>query len=352
MRGLALLALFVLGGCVKNVPLPALAERHRPTTDDGWEISMVRYRAVGTPTGRPVLLCHGISANDRNMDLDERHSLARWIAAHGREAWTVSLRGTGDSDRPNAKEGRAEDFTFDEYWKQDLPAAIHEIQRTTGFDDVDYIGHSMGGMVVYAYLAEGGTGLNAAATLGSPTTLAIGLRTSALLGTLAPVLSPTFSIPSGLGAFILSPLTGFIDDGPVELLLYNRSNTPHEVWGRLLAYGTADIAGGVAHQLALMASTGEFKSVDGAIDFKHDMATVKTPVLVVAARLDRTAPVPAVKDGYRALGGAKEWLLVSEANHAKAEYGHMDLVLGDRAGDEVWSKVLEFFDRHEKELSP
>ena len=58
------------------------------------------------------------------------------------------------------------------------------------------------------------------------------------------------------------------------------------------------------------------------------------------------AMAPAVKDGFRALGGPKEWLLITRANGTRGEYGHMDLVIGERAAGEVWSKVLDFFDRH------
>jgi pimeloyl-ACP methyl ester carboxylesterase len=327
------LALLPLIACVRTVPLPATAELHRPKTEDGLEISLVRYRAE-KPAGRPILLCHGISANDRNMDLDDSTSLARWLAAHGRETWTISLRGTGSSDGSSTT-------TFDEFWEKDLPAAIHEIQRVADVDEVDYIGHSMGGMIVYAYLAEGGRGIHSAITLGSPTTFAFGMLRTPLVGGIGRVIAPSVPVPSGFGARVIAPLAGAIADDPVQLLLYNPENTSSETWSRLLAYGTANIAGGVVKQLAGLARD-EFKSADGRTDFKADMSTIRTPILVVAAQLDRTAPTPAVKDGYRALGGPKWWMVVSRANGAKAEYGHMDLVIGKRAKDEVWPHLLKF----------
>jgi len=55
---------------------------------------------------------------------------------------------------------------------------------------------------------------------------------------------------------------------------------------------------------------------------------------------------PAVKDGYRLLGGPKEWFLAGEENGAEADYSHMDLILGERAQTEVWPRVLDFLDRH------
>jgi len=328
------LAGLLLLSCVRFVPLPSSAELHRPKTHDGWELALVRYLPAGAPTGRPVLLCHGISANDRNMDLDDQHSMARWFAAQGREAWTMSLRGTGTSDAKG-------DVTFDDFWQHDLPAAVDEVRRISGAGSIDYVGHSMGGMILYAYLAEGGQGIASAATLGSPTSFDVGTRAGGLIG-LWPSGVP---IASGFGAYLAAPLEGAIDDGPIERLFYNPANTPPATFGRLMSYGTANIASGVVQQLGRVGA-GRFESADGKHDFKKGMAGITTPVLVVAARLDRVAPVPSVKDGYRALGGPKEWLMVSQAHGAKAEYGHMDLVVGERAAAEVWAKVLRFFERH------
>ena len=176
MKRAPALALFLLcgfPGCPGSyqVPLPPEAELHRVKTSDGWELSLVHYRPKDAPSGPPVLLCHGISANARNMDVDADHSLARWLAAHGRDTWNLSWRATGDSDGVDASHGRPGDFPWEALWQQDYPAAIAEVRRLTGAPAVDFIGHSMGGMVLYAYLAEGGEGVRAAITLGSPTRL-------------------------------------------------------------------------------------------------------------------------------------------------------------------------------------
>jgi hypothetical protein len=38
--------------------------------------------------------------------------------------------------------------------------------------------------------------------------------------------------------------------------------------------------------------------------------------------------------------------VIIRANACAAEYGHRDLVMGERAADEVWSKILDLFNRH------
>lgn len=342
MRALALL-LLSLTGCahVYGQDLPPEAQRHRAKTDDGIEIELTRYLAVGDVKGAPVLLCHGISANARNMDLDERLSMARWFASQGREAWTMSLRGAGTSDTPLGT------TSFDDYWRHDLPAAIEYVQKISGAPSLDYVGHSMGGMVMYAYLSQGGQGIEAVATLGSPTRIDFGSSVESLMTNFGVrIVSPTGAVPSAFGAWLTAPLQGVMNDGPFQRLFYNPQSTEPDAFRRLMIYGTADVAGGTALQLASMMKTGAFASTDKTIDYRADMAKISTPVLVVAARLDRIAMTPAVKDGYRALGGPKEWLLITRANGTRGEYGHMDLVIGERAAGEVWSKVLNFFDRH------
>ncbi len=342
------LAVF-LGGCagLQWVPLPKTAEPHRVRTADGFTLALVRYAPVGATRGRPVLMLHGISANARNMDLDDEHSMARWFAGRGREVWTVSLRGTGESDESNGND-RPHGYSFDAFWQLDLPAAIDYVKKASSTDAVDCVGHSMGGLVIYAYLAQRGQGIHAAATLGSPTKLDWGTNSEALIQLGAKLLPSGWGLWTSWGAHKVVPLQGLFANDPLERLLYVKGNTTLQSFKRLIAYGSADIAPGVAAQFVTQVATGNFVSADAKLDFRRALQAVTTPVIVVAARLDRLALVPGVYDGYRALGGDKQWLLISRAHGAVAEYGHMDLLIGDRAHTDVWTPVLQFFNRHER----
>ena len=46
--------------------------------------------------------------------------------------------------------------------------------------------------------------------------------------------------------------------------------------------------------------------------------------------------------GHDALGGPRRWLLVAEENGAAADYGHMDLLLGEAAGKDVFGPLFEW----------
>lgn len=349
-RPLAAIALvcLALAGCRSSYlqPLPKEAIRHRVKTQDGWEVSLTEYKPIGPATGRPVLLLHGISANDRNMDLDAGHSLARWLAAHGRPVWNLSLRGTGESDGPDPAKGRAAGYDFDTFWKQDLTAAVAYARAQSGGQPLDFVGHSLGGLVLYAYLAEGGEGIAAAVTLGSPTRLDWGLALAPLIPAAKDVVNAKWTVPVVVPASLTAPLSGALGDDPVQVLVYNPRNVDAATWRRLLATGIGDVSMAVALQLAPLVQEGRFLSADRKMDYRKDMARIHVPILVVAGKLDRVGVVPAVKDAYRQLGGPKEWLLIGEENGAQADYGHMDLLVGERASTEVFPKVLDFLERH------
>ncbi len=341
------LALLLQACALRNLylePLPKEAVELKARTADGWDIALIHYKPEGEPKGPPVLLCHGISANYRNMDLDAEHSLARWFASQGREAFSMSLRGTGGSDYPNPEKGRPYEYTLDTFADQDLPAAIAKVKEVTGARKVQFVGHSMGGLIAYTYLARGGRELDAVVILGSPARFVWGGMLETFIrdwGSLA--LEDVDSVPMSELASLVLPLHGEFE-GPVELLLYNPRNVNKAVWKKLIANGLGTIAGGVLRQFTLWFERDTMVSADGSVDYAKALDAVRTPVYVVAGKYDRIAPAPAVKAGYDWMGGPKTFFIAGEANGFEADYGHMDMVIGDRAAKELWPRLLEFFD--------
>lgn len=344
MRPAFCAAALLAAACLRPAAEPAPvrgAERLTARTADGWNLALVRYRPAGASTGLPVLLCHGISANARNMDLDAAHSLAQWMAAHGREAFALSLRGTGESDVPDPEEGRSADYSIDTFAQQDVPAAIAKILEVTGAGQVDYVGHSMGGMVAYIYLARGGGEIHALATLGSPTRFATGGAGEEMLRRASRFARamPFVDVPalSRLSAPIFAGVDTVLDP-----LMYNPNNLSPETWRKLLTEGTGSVSGGVVRQFAQILQRDGLVSADGALDYRPMLSSAKVPALVVAGKLDRIAPAPSVRAGYDLLGGEKSFFVAGEENGFLFDYGHMDLILGERAGQELWPRVLAF----------
>lgn len=340
----------LLGGCalapLRPFPLPPEAEVVRARTEDGWTLALIRYRPVGEPSGPPVLLCHGISANGRNMDLDEGHSLARFLAGRGRETFALSLRGNGESDRPDPERGRPVLYSMDTYAEQDLPAALARVRELTGAPRVDYVGHSMGGLIGYNYLARGGQGVHALVTLGSPARFAWGRDLERVLRRAGEILGDDLEyVDVPLLAKLTLPLHGNVQTA-LDQLLYNPDNVPPDLWRRFISTGVGSISGGVLRQFTLWLERDAMVSADGGTDYTLALGKVTVPALIVAGKGDRIAPAAAVKAGYEALGGPKVFFVAGEENGFVADYGHMDLVIGERAAQELWPRIADFLDGH------
>jgi pimeloyl-ACP methyl ester carboxylesterase len=353
MRPLLALAALLLLGCPSVArlphllePLPSEAEGMRIKTSDGWELVLIRYRAQGEKRGLPVLLVHGIGANGRNMDLDAEHSLARWMSARGREAFVLNLRGTGRSDAPAPERGRPFGYSMDTYAGQDLPAAFAAVREVTGARQVDYVGHSMGGLVLYIYLARGGQDVNAAATLGSPARLNWGGNVERVAQVVAPFVPPFKQVPLTNVTALGYPLYWQVNP-PLDLIFYNPENISDRTWDKLMAVGASNFYGGVVNHFGLWIQRDGMLSADGRIDYLEAMRKrTSPPLFVVAGKTDRLGPVQAVRAGFDAWGGPKQWFIAGEENGLEHDYGHMDLVIGDNAPRELWPRVLSFLDRH------
>src|SRR5262249_3588950 len=127
------------------------------TTDDGWQLALHRYRPVETSRRHPVVLCHGMGANHIGFDLAPEVSLSRRLAALGFDVDAVDLRGHGGSEPAKFRGPHRWGFSFDDYLYRDVPAALAKVLATSGAPAVHWVGHSMGGILLYAQLAALGS---------------------------------------------------------------------------------------------------------------------------------------------------------------------------------------------------
>ncbi|MBN1209181.1 MAG: alpha/beta fold hydrolase [Myxococcaceae bacterium] len=311
-------------------------ELYRVPTDDGAAIAMGRYHPRGEHRyAEPVILCHGLGANRFHMDFNERYSLARHLARAGFETWVLELRGRGLA-------GPAADFTFDDQAEHDVRAALRTV-LSTGARQVLWVGHSKGGLTLYAHLARNPQApVRAAATLGAPFTFAVQPGLRVFMRHIEPLLRlksiPTRRI-AGIAFFGAPP-------GPLTRYMVLADNMDPEVVKRALANVPSDIAGGVVRQFARWIDTHAFTSHDGSFDYRAPLTEVRLPFLLVAGGRDLLAPPLAVARAKEHLGGPVK-LVIAGRDHGFAEdYGHADLVLGRRAPDEIFPLVETFLSAH------
>ncbi|WP_225412692.1 alpha/beta hydrolase [Stigmatella hybrida] len=315
-------------------------ELYRVPTDDGAAICLGRYHPRGERRyAEPVILCHGLGANRFHMDFDEHYSLARHLARAGFETWVLELRGRGLA-------GPSGDFTFDDQAEHDVRAALRTA-LSTGAKEVLWVGHSKGGLMLYAHLARNPQApVRAAVALGSPFTFAVQPGLRLFIQRIEPLLRlkmiPTRRV-AGLAFFGAPP-------GPLTRYMMLAANMETEVVKRALANVPSDISGGVARQFARWVSTNAFTSYDGGFDYRVPLAGARMPFLLLAGNKDLLAPPLAVARAQEYLGGPVK-LVIAGRDHGFAEdYGHADLVLGRRAPDEIFPLLETFLSAHATRL--
>jgi len=161
------LCLFLVG-CAANPIIypvsPTFDKMFTTKTKDGWSLAIHHYPPSGEPNQKPpVILCHGLNQNYLNWDLTPRLSFARYLADHGYDVWSVSLRGSGKSTKPGwvqflelnqlkpeLLDIRQFDYSkfnwnMDDHITKDIPTLIQFVRNKTGSEELTWIGHSMGG---------------------------------------------------------------------------------------------------------------------------------------------------------------------------------------------------------------
>jgi len=166
-----------------------LADLHDPeeievSTDDGWTLVITRYRPRPQSFAQPLrdvplLLVHGYTQNRRAWSAGE---FVKNMLFFGADLFLLELRGHGKST-PDLQRRRARaagieppadvdyGWDLDSHLLFDLPAAVAAVKRASGRDRIFYCGHSLGGILGYAYatLFDDLLGL---ITIGSPSDFA------------------------------------------------------------------------------------------------------------------------------------------------------------------------------------
>ncbi|MFL5303394.1 MAG: alpha/beta hydrolase [Anaeromyxobacteraceae bacterium] len=309
-------------------------------TADGWRLALGHRRPLGPPRGPPVILCHGIAANRMAMDFGlERWSLAAHLARAGFECFALDLRGHGASRR--ARAGAPRGWTFDDYVRLDVPAALEAVRAATGADRVLWVGHSQGGLIGMAACALYPDRLAGVVALGSPAFFSAQdpLKLVARFG---------FLMTGRLNRFLarcVAPWSGYWHP-PVSEVAINGRNVTRPVLRRVLANVVENISGGVLVQFGRWIATDSFAAEDGSVDYRAALGRCRQPALFIAAAADRIAPPVVVERAAAAWGGAAEVVLVGVAGSACCDYGHSDLLFGRSAPEEVFPVVAAWLGRH------
>lgn len=318
----------------------------RAPTDDGWQLALHFHRPTyPRPGAYPVIISHGIANNKFGVDLDRNHSLAYYLKQNGYPVFVVSLRGCGKS-RFSARSG-FHDFTFDDIVEYDVPAVIRKVRELTGSPRVNWVGHSMGGMIAYGYLGRKLPGYEDIATmtaLGSPARLDTAM--ASLMGGITNNAWINKIVDIRFGAQILSPFTGRFPS-PIEDILYRREAVSRTTFRKLMKNGVENIANGLANQFIEWLKTGREHTRDGSFNYREGFKNIKIPLLVVSGSKDMVAIAESVRYGYEQAGSKKKkYFNAGKEDGASVDYCHTGLVLGEKASQDIFPMVLSWLDEH------
>ncbi len=310
-------------------------------TEDGARIEL---RRVPRPPGvaeqqdlPPIVLVHGLAANHRNQDIHPDYSLARHLAALGRDVWLLTLRSGLLLNRIERRGVR-----FSAMARYDLPCAIGAILERTGASWVDYVGFSMGGMLLYAALGRSvpEDHVRRVVVVGSPGRLS---RSARLVRFLPGRLLP--GVPLRLMARSVAFASEWLPT-PLHHAVANPRNVPPGVTRLALVNCIEDIPATLnADFAAWLGSDGEIR-VDGE-RVLDGLASVAAPALFIAGSADRIAPVSSVRAAFDAWGRdhpetPKRFLVLGRDFGAREDYGHGDLAFGAHTGAEIFEPIARF----------
>ena len=305
-----------------------------------------------------MLLHHGLSAGAGSFDIGVGTtgapvpSIAHWLADQGYDVWACDLRGRGESGKPASlgKPSRSVpfDWSVDDYIEKDNPAIVDYILEKTGFRQLHWIGHSMGGILLYCH-----TALHGSPKLASGVAVGSGLEyleTGSGYETLIPyagIIKKIRRVPLGKASRLFAYLCGRRHTRLEQFQAWPPNAAPavlRAIFGGVIH----DVSSRVLLQLATMFEPGGLRSMDGKTIYSDLVGNITTPLLLLAGERDLQSSPKLVEKTFALLDNPKKHgMEVFGKPHGHADdYGHFDLLCGLRAEKEVYPHILEWLKKH------
>ena len=308
---------------------PEADERHQVTTEDGWTLCLHRFLPHRERSdARPLILGHGLMMNRASWQLCPEGSMIEALCDEGYDVFVAEYRGSRSSKAPTSVNSAAFwQYSVEEHAYQDLPAIINGVRAITSSDKVHWIGHSMGGILIYLYGARFGSDhLARVVTLGSPVVFSKLLGLGPVLARLFRRLTPWRKVFRARSA--LACVLPFIALFPFLVRIgMNPENLDVRARLTLVRGATEDISTQLADwflmRIPANASASLLEGPEGNI-----LASFHAPLLVVAGGQDRLAPPSAVHPAFSSAASTeKQYLLLDGRGLPEGApvFGHSDM---------------------------
>lgn len=259
----------------------------------------------------PVILAHGVFVN-RNIWLSAKgRGMGAWLARSGFDVWLFEAREHG---RALVRGVRRNSASFDDLVEVDVLAAIETVRHQTGAANIFWIGHSHGGILIYAHLGrytESNSLLAGFVTVGTQTTAQNkNWRHWARL----------FSTPL---------LTGLFDYFPSRLLKLGPDDELKHVmtewcqWNRRRRW------------------------TNRGFDYQAALQHISTPLLCLVGISDDMANPEGCERLFAGAGSPDKTFKVLGRKFAnRIDYDHTSVIIGPDAEQEVWPMIASWLEAH------
>ncbi|GMI90171.1 hypothetical protein like AT1G15060 [Hibiscus trionum] len=248
------------------------------------------------------------------------------------------------------------DWDFDHYLEEDVPAAMEYIRAQTKPKDGKLlaIGHSMGGILLYAMLSRCGSegrepGLNAVATMAS----ALDYRSSKPLKVLLPLADPAqaLNVPAVPFGSLLAAAYPLASHPPYVLgwlnSLISAEDMMHpELLEKLVLNNFCTIPTKLIFQLTSAFGEKGLCDRSGKFSYRDHLNKCSVPVLAIAGDQDLICPPEAVEETVKFF---PENLVTYKifGEHHGPHYAHYDLVGGRLAMEQVYPCIVQFLSHYD-----
>ncbi|MDZ4858796.1 MAG: alpha/beta hydrolase [Candidatus Hydrogenedentes bacterium] len=323
-------------------PEPAYADEvHIVTTEDGWKLRLHR-RKPRSGKGEPVFFMHSLAANHLNFEVPHGHSLVDYLVKTGYDCWTFDSRACRDAIPP--RRSMRNTATVDDILTKDIPVALEKIRSVTGYDSAHWIGHSMGGMLLYAYdAAFDGEGIACGVTLGAPpgfkgyrhvshdALVRLNRRAHSLLALVFRGLAPYYDI--------WRPTSRYV---PI-----NWDNVHPRLRAREMFHTVEMPLPGIGAQMDGWAAGKPWKVDGGTVDVEAHLKHLRIPLFAIFGGIDPFISQARAKEFFESIEYSdKRMVFLSRALGDSANYNHIELVFSVESESEIFQPICKWLNAH------
>jgi pimeloyl-ACP methyl ester carboxylesterase len=316
-------------------------------TKDGRKIHIMFFKGEEKKKRNfPVILCHGLGAQGRYWYFDDELSWPKKLNEEGFDVFVPDLRGVG-------KTGGPYDFSFEDYI-YDVEAILEKVLKVEGVDKAHWVGHSMGGMVIYLSASRNPQiqkKLKSFTAISSPYKIwgpwELWKITHKNYENLSQFFKKVDSIPFNSLSYSLSifgdiiyPILKITKLIYLENFVWNLENVPRDIRKKAMRYATGPVSTRVLEKFS--------KVFLGYEDFNFSFEKFKVPALFIVGTKDYLASPPTVKLAYsKASSENKKFILAGVGEGFQTDYGHVDITASKLATEEIFSQVLNFIEEND-----